>query len=181
MPTRAELRFEARARKITNRWNIGSIVNDHVLISQQIRLISTIACIVICVTLSGCGLINPPQADNPSSILADWSDAEPAAFHALTAGECAILTTERPDDRTLVFNLLSITSDEGELRFVRNSPPTPTSVPADPGTLTPEKITVSAFLGIASSRDRIRERRLVAASIMRLRELTGRDWAPAKN
>jgi len=95
-----------------------------------------------------------------------------------------VLTTERPDDRTLVFTLRSITADEGELRFVRDNPPpstTPTaSAASDPAALPPEPITVSAFLGIASSRDRVRERRLVAACITRLRELTGRDWAPAR-
>jgi hypothetical protein len=126
------------------------------------------------------------MAPNPSTVLADWDDVEPAAFHALTAGECAILTTERPNPQTVVFTLRSIVDDEGTLRFdrpVAAGASTPSSSAADArsagaAALPPESITVTAFLGTASSRDAVREGRLIAAAIARLRELAGRAWAP---
>ncbi len=154
-----------------------------IILKRYYSILLPIAAIAFTATLSGCGLVRPPVAPNPSTILADWDDVEPAAFHALTAGECAILTTERPNSQTVVFNLRSIAADEGTLRFERPSPaPTRGGSPAAAGpdvtVLPPEPITVTAFLGIESSRDAVREGRLVAAAIARLRELAGRAWAP---
>lgn len=122
--------------------------------------------------LPGCSFLPPPAAPNPSTVNGDWDDCLAAADYAMTAGECAVISTQSQTDRALVLNIRSVADDLGTLSFTKGQPSA-----ADPSKAG-EPIVVEAFLGIVGSRDTTRERRLVAAVIKRLRELQGVEWAP---
>ena len=141
----------------------------------QIKYLNVWA-LVVCTTFIslafGCSTPPPPSAPNPSTVRGDWDDCLAAADYAMTAGECAIISTRTQTDRTLVLNIRSVADDPGTLTFTKAQ-----ALPADAGKAG-EPIVVEAFLGIAGSRDTTREQRLVAAVIKRLRALQGVDWAP---
>lgn len=122
--------------------------------------------------LPGCSILPPPTAPNPSTVSGDWDDCLAAADYAMTAGECAVISTKSQTDRELVLNIRSVADDVGTLSFTKVQPSTGDVAK------TGEPIVVEAFLGIAGSRDSTRERRLVAAVVRRLRELQGVEWAP---
>ncbi len=129
----------------------------------------SLVCFVI---LPGCAILPPPTAPNPSTVNGDWDDCLASADYAMTAGECAVISTQSQTDRELVLNIRSVADDMGTLSFTKVQPSTGDTSKAG------EPIVVEAFLGIASSRDTIREQRLVAAVVKRLRQLQGVEWAP---
>lgn len=146
--------------------------NDANMRCTYVKMLTSFTCSVLLLFLPGCSILPPPTAPNPSTVGGDWDDCLAAADYAMTAGECAVISTKSQTDRELVLNIRSVADDLGTLSFTRKQ--------ASPGDTSKigEPIVVEAFLGIAGSRDSTRERRLVAAVVRRLRELQGVEWAP---
>ncbi|MBL8990728.1 MAG: hypothetical protein JNJ48_04010 [Phycisphaerae bacterium] len=113
-----------------------------------------------------------PQASTVS-VRADWDDIDAALDVGLLAGECAVVSDDRPRRgvvaHAVTFTLRTIQGEPGTVTFRRQA-----EGPADPRG--PEPITGEAVLG--RYRDADRERRLLAAVARRLEALAGVDWAP---
>lgn len=137
-----------------------------------VNVLTSIVCSVLLIVLPGCSILPPPTAPNPSTVSGDWDDCLAAADYAMTAGECAVISTKSQTDRELVLNIRSVADDPGTLSFTRKQ------ATADDASRIGEPIVVEAFLGIVGSRDTTREQRLVAAVVKRLRQLQGVEWAP---
>ncbi|MEX2218169.1 MAG: hypothetical protein WD749_05360 [Phycisphaerales bacterium] len=111
-----------------------------------------------------------PGGGTTTVVEADWNDVYAAALIALPQIEAAELAVEAQDSRTVV-RFKTIHEREGTLTADRPGPPFP---PAD----RPHPFRLTARIGIDGEPER--EEALLRATAARLRDLAGRDWAPAR-
>lgn len=106
-----------------------------------------------------------PAGESPTraTVRGDWNDAEAAAIVAAGQNELAILMVAPQGDAMLVVDMTTVGDDPVRLTARR----------ADPDT-----IELEARVGRFG--DPVRERALLQSVAKRLRDLSGRDWAPVR-
>lgn len=85
----------------------------------------------------------------------------------VTKAECATVSRDELENGAIRFTLITATDEDGTF----------TATPLGPITREPMPIRLECRIGAVG--DPARERRLIDAAAHRLRQLAGKDWAPA--
>lgn len=111
----------------------------------------------------------PASVSGPSvvEVRADWNDLDAAMQLVVTKAECATVARDELDGGVIRFTLITSTDEDGTL----------TATPLAP--ITRESMPIRLECRFGPSGDPSRERLLLDALARRLRQLAGKDWAPA--
>ncbi|GMV27689.1 MAG: hypothetical protein AMXMBFR58_37200 [Phycisphaerae bacterium] len=137
---------------------------------QFTRLLMSAA---LAVGVGGCSVPAPrPEPDrfNPPTdavVIGDWDDVESSVRVGASQSEMAILEVKRPDDRTAIFEFLTITDEPASLEVHRDL------FPEDSGSF---RLNLRASVGTFG--DAAWQERLIDRVSRRLRQLAGVDVAP---
>lgn len=104
----------------------------------------------------------------------DWDDVEAAVRVAAEKCQVAVVSVDRPNDRTIAFGFTTPTDERGTLTATRRLDAGVAPKPSDG----PAAIELEARIGLFG--DRHAERQFLRAIQDRLSGLTGVDWAPVR-
>ena len=112
----------------------------------------------------------PETTPAPSvlEIRADWNDVDAAMQLIVTKAECATVDRDEVEGGAIRYTLITATDEDGSLSATPLAP------------ITRETMPIRLECQIGPRGDPSRERRLLDALSHRLRQLAGKDWAPAE-